>query len=148
MAKRDFYEILEVQKNASKDELKKAYRKKALEYHPDRNPDNKAAEDKFKEAAEAYEILSDDDKRARYDRYGHQGLGNGGGGGGFSGAGMSMDDIFDHFGDIFGGFGFGGGSRGGRSQQRVMLGLECGDLLAAHIGAAARHHHRGVPAQQ
>jgi molecular chaperone DnaJ len=119
--KRDFYEILEVSKNASKEELKKAYRKKALEYHPDRNPGNKEAEEKFKEAAEAYEILSDDQKRTRYDQFGHEGLG--GMGGGYSGHGMTVDDIFSHFGDIFGdAFGFGGfGSRGG-SQRRVNKG--------------------------
>lgn len=122
-AKRDYYEILEVSKNASKDEIKKAYRQHALKYHPDRNPGDKAAEEKFKEAAEAYEVLSDEDKRARYDRYGHAGVG-GASGGGFSGEGMTMDDIFSHFGDIFGGhfggFGFGGSSsRGG---QRVNKG--------------------------
>jgi molecular chaperone DnaJ len=118
MSKRDFYEILEVSKNASKDEIKKAYRKQAIKFHPDKNPGDKAAEEKFKEAAEAYEILSDDNKRARYDQFGHAGVGNASGGG-FSGQGMTMDDIFEHFGDIFGGFGgfgFGGNSRrsGGR----------------------------------
>ncbi len=118
--KKDFYEILEVSRDANKEEIKKAYRKKAIQYHPDKNPDNKESEAKFKEAAEAYEVLSDDDKKARYDRYGHAGVSGGGGAGGFSGGGMSMDDIFDHFGDIFGGhfggFGFnsGGGNRGGR----------------------------------
>jgi len=118
MAKRDYYEILEVSKNASKEEIKKAYRQQALKYHPDRNPGDKSSEEKFKEAADAYEILGDDDKRARYDRYGHAGV-SGASGGGFSGEGMTMDDIFSHFGDIFGGhfggFGFGGGgsSRGG-----------------------------------
>jgi molecular chaperone DnaJ len=120
MSKRDYYEILEVSKTASKDELKKAYRKQALKYHPDRNPGDKAAEEKFKEAAEAYEVLSDDDKRARYDRYGHAGLG--GGAGGFGGGhGMNMEDIFSHFGDIFGdSFGgsfFGGGSSRGGGQR-------------------------------
>ncbi|PKP20307.1 MAG: molecular chaperone DnaJ [Bacteroidetes bacterium HGW-Bacteroidetes-21] len=118
MSKRDFYEILEVSKSASKEEIKKAYRQKALQYHPDRNPGDKAAEEKFKEAAEAYEILSDDAKKQRYDQYGHAGVGNSGG---YSGGGMSMDDIFSHFGDIFsnlGGFGgfsgFGGGGGGQR----------------------------------
>jgi molecular chaperone DnaJ len=118
MAKRDYYEVLGVSRNATAEELKKSYRKIALQYHPDRNPDNKEAEEKFKEAAEAYEVLSDADKRARYDRFGHAGMGAGGG---FSGQGMSMDDIFSQFGDIFGGggdpfeafFGGGGRSRGG-----------------------------------
>ena len=124
MAKRDYYEVLEVGRNASKEEIKKSYRKKALEYHPDRNPGDKAAEDKFKEAAEAYEVLSDDNKRSRYDQFGHAGVNNGGGSGGFGG-GMSMDDIFSHFGDIFedmgfGGFGFGGG--GGRGRRQVNKG--------------------------
>ncbi len=120
MAKRDYYEILEVQKSASKEEIKKAYRKKAIQYHPDKNPGNKEAEEKFKEAAEAYEVLSDEQKKARYDQFGHAGMGNGGGGAGYGG-GMSMDDIFSQFGDIFGGFGgfssfggFGGGG-GGRN---------------------------------
>jgi molecular chaperone DnaJ len=115
--KRDYYEVLGVSKSATDAELKKAYRKLALQYHPDKNPDDKAAEEKFKEAAEAYEILSDADKRARYDRFGHAGVGGAAGGGGFSG-GMNMEDIFSQFGDIFGGSfsgfgGFGGSSRGG-----------------------------------
>lgn len=113
MAKRDYYEVLEVDKNASEAEIKKAYRKQAIKYHPDKNPDNKAAEEKFKEAAEAYEVLSNSDKKARYDRYGHAGVG---GQSGFGGAGMNMDDIFSHFGDIFEGFGGFGGF--GRSQGR------------------------------
>ena len=122
MAQRDYYEILGVPKDVSEEKLKKAYRKVAMKNHPDRNPDDKAAEDRFKEAAEAYEILKDPQKRARYDRYGHAGV-NQGGGGGFGGAGgMTMDDIFQNFGDIFGqgspfeGFfgGQGGGGRGGR----------------------------------
>jgi molecular chaperone DnaJ len=123
MSKRDFYEILGVSKTASADEIKKAYRKVAMQYHPDRNPGDKAAEEKFKEAAEAYEILSDADKKAQYDRYGHAGVGNNGRGGYGGGAGgMNMDDIFSQFGDVFGDdiFGnfFGGGQRGGRGQQR------------------------------
>ena len=108
--KRDYYEVLGVSKNASKDELKKAYRQLALKYHPDRNPGDKEAEEKFKEAAEAYDVLSDDQKRARYDQFGHAGVGGAGGTGGFS---MDMEDIFSHFGDIFSGFGFGGGFGGG-----------------------------------
>jgi molecular chaperone DnaJ len=119
MAKRDYYEILGVGKNATADEIKKAYRKVAMQYHPDRNPGDKEAEEKFKEAAEAYEVLSDTDKKAKYDRYGHQAFAPGMGGGGFSGgAGMNMEDIFSQFGDIFGDdvFGnfFGGGGGGGR----------------------------------
>ena len=98
MSKRDYYEILGVEKNADEQSIKKAYRKKALEFHPDRNPGDKQAEENFKEAAEAYEILGDADKRARYDRFGHAGVS--GNGGGFQG-GMTMDDIFSQFGDIF-----------------------------------------------
>ncbi|RPD48854.1 molecular chaperone DnaJ [Paracnuella aquatica] len=121
MSKRDYYEVLGVAKNASADEIKKSYRKVAMQYHPDRNPGDKAAEEKFKEAAEAYEVLSDADKKAQYDRYGHAGLG-GNGRGGFHPGGMNMDDIFSQFGDIFGedmfgsffGGGRGGGGRGGQ----------------------------------
>jgi len=119
MAKRDYYEILEVSKNASAEELKKAYRQKAIQYHPDKNPGDKGAEEKFKEAAEAYEILSNPEKRQRYDRFGHAGAG------GFSGGGMSMDDIFSHFGDIFGNLGnFGrfGGFGSSSQRQRVARG--------------------------
>lgn len=116
MAKRDYYEILGVPKNASKDEMKKAYRKLALQYHPDRNPGDKAAEEKFKEAAEAYDVLSDDNKRAKYDQFGHAGLG---GQSGFGQGGMDMDDIFSHFGDLFG---FGGGQRRRGGGQRVNRG--------------------------
>ncbi len=105
--KRDYYEVLGVAKNASDDELKKAYRKMAIKYHPDKNPGDKVAEEKFKEAAEAYDVLSDADKRARYDRFGHAGVDGAAGGGGYAAGGMSMEDIFSHFGDIFGG-GFGG----------------------------------------
>ena len=120
--KRDYYEVLGVAKNATSAEIKKAYRKLALKYHPDKNEGDTAAEDKFKEAAEAYEILSNAEKKARYDQYGHAGMG--GGAGGFGG-GMNMDDIFSQFGDIFGG-GFGGGgsfggSRGG-GKSRVVRG--------------------------
>ncbi len=124
--KKDFYEILGVSKSSSADEIKKAYRKVAMQYHPDRNPGDKPAEEKFKEAAEAYEILSDADKRAQYDRFGHQAFSAGrGGGGGFSGGGMNTEDIFSQFGDIFGddnpfGSFFGGSGRrssgGGKSR--------------------------------
>ena len=118
--------MLEVPKTATAEEIKKAYRKQAIKYHPDKNPGDKAAEEKFKEAAEAYEVLSDPQKRQRYDQYGHAGMG---GASGFSGGGMSMDDIFAHFGDIFGGGSFGsffgggfGGSRRGGPQTRVNKG--------------------------
>lgn len=133
MAKRDYYEVLGVSKGASASEVKKAYRKKAIEFHPDKNPDDKTAEAKFKEAAEAYEVLSDADKKARYDQFGHQAFEGGGGFGG--GGGMNMDDIFSQFGDIFGGgfsggfsgFGGGGGQRrvkGSNLRIRVKLTLE------------------------
>ena len=120
--KRDFYEVLGVDKKATADEIKKAYRKKAIQYHPDRNPGDKEAEEKFKEAAEAYDVLSNPDKRARYDQYGpSMGPQGFGGGGGFSGGGMSMDDIFSQFGDIFGGGGFSGfGGFGGGGRGRSM----------------------------
>lgn len=137
MAKRDYYEVLGVSKDAGGDEIKKAYRKVAIKYHPDKNPGDSEAEEKFKEAAEAYEILSDDQKRAQYDRFGHQGVG-GAAGGGFGGGGMNMDDIFSQFGDIFGGgfdsfFGGGGGRRGGRRQRkgsdlRIKLKLSLEDM--------------------
>ena len=119
MSKRDYYEILGVNKSASADEIKKAYRKVAMQHHPDRNPGDKAAEEKFKEAAEAYEILSDTDKKSQYDRYGHAGVSSNGRG--FSGGGMNMEDIFSQFGDVFGddlfGSFFGGSSRGGRTSR-------------------------------
>jgi molecular chaperone DnaJ len=119
--KRDYYEILGVTKTSSQDEIKKAYRKVAMQFHPDRNPGDKSAEDKFKEAAEAYEILNDPDKKAQYDRFGHNAFSQGrGGGGGYSGGGMNMDDIFSQFGDIFGDEGFGSffGNRGGGGGRR------------------------------
>ncbi|WP_316817347.1 molecular chaperone DnaJ [Pedobacter nyackensis] len=124
MSKRDYYDVLGVSRSTSADEIKKAYRKLAIKYHPDKNPDDKSAEDKFKEAAEAYEVLSNPEKKQRYDHYGHAGVGGASGGGGYGGGGMNMEDIFSQFGDIFGSGGggspfesfFGGGqqSRGGR----------------------------------
>lgn len=126
--KRDYYEVLGVSKTATPDEIKKAYRKLAIKYHPDKNPGDKEAEEKFKEAAEAYEVLSNEEKRQKYDQFGHsmgpQGFGGGAGGyGGFSAGGMSMEDIFAQFGDIFGGHfggGFGGfgGATGGRARRQ------------------------------
>ena len=119
MAKEDYYDILGISKGASADEIKKAYRKMALKYHPDKNPDDKEAEEKFKKAAEAYEVLSDPDKKARYDQFGHSAFE---GAGGFGGGGMNMDDIFSQFGDIFGGA-FGGGFSGfGGQRQRIVKG--------------------------
>ncbi len=133
--KQDFYEILGISKNASADEIKKAYRKVAMQYHPDKNPGDKAAEEKFKAAAEAYEILSNPDKKMRYDQYGHAGVsGAAGGGGGFGG--MRMEDIFENFGDVFGeGFFGGGGRSGGRrggnrgSNLRVKVKLNFEEIL-------------------
>ena len=130
MSKRDYYDILGVSKSSSPEEIKKAYRKLAIKYHPDKNPDDHSAEDKFKEAAEAYEILSNPEKKQRYDHYGHAGVGGAsGGGGGYGGGGMNMEDIFSQFGDIFGGGGgspfesfFGGQQRGGASGRRVAKG--------------------------
>ncbi len=129
--KRDYYEVLGVAKTATKDELKKAYRKLALKYHPDKNPGDKVAEEKFKEAAEAYDVLSDDNKRAKYDQWGPSmgpsGFG-GAGGGGFHAGGMSMEDIFSHFGDIFGGGSYGGfggfGSAAGGRRRRQQKGTD------------------------
>lgn len=116
--KRDYYEVLGVGKDASADEIKHAYKKLAIKYHPDKNPGNKEAEEKFKEAAEAYDVLSNPEKRKNYDQFGFNAPGAGGFGGGFGGGGFSFEDIFSQFGDIFGGgFGFGGGSRGGRSRK-------------------------------
>ena len=135
--KKDFYEILGITKSADAAAIKKAYRKKAIEFHPDKNPGDAAAEENFKKAAEAYEILSDPQKKAKYDQYGHQAFENGGnGGGGFSGGHMNMDDIFSQFGDVFGsafgggrsGFGGGGGGprrvKGSNLRIKVKLTLE------------------------
>jgi molecular chaperone DnaJ len=131
MAKRDYYEVLGVSKNATDEEIKKAYRKKAIQFHPDKNPGNKEAEEKFKEAAEAYDVLSNPEKRQRYDQFGEAGLG-GASSGGFGGGGMSMDDIFSQFGNIFGGHfggfsgfgGFGGFGDMGGGGQRVNRGSD------------------------
>ncbi|MFB2118904.1 molecular chaperone DnaJ [Parapedobacter sp. 2B3] len=136
MAKRDYYDILGISRNADQAEIKSAYRKLAIKYHPDKNPDNKEAEEKFKEAAEAYEVLSNAEKRQRYDQFGHAG----GASGGFGGGGMNMEDIFSQFGDIFGGGGSpfesffgGGGQRGGRrvakgSNLRIKVKLTLSEI--------------------
>lgn len=123
---RDYYEILGVEKSVTAEDLKKAYRKKAMEFHPDRNPDNKEAEEKFKEAAEAYDVLSSPDKKARYDQFGHAGVSSAAGGGGYN-VDFDMDMIFERFGDLLGGFGggfsnFGGRGGRGRRQQQVRKG--------------------------
>ena len=125
MEKRDYYEVLGVERNANADEIKKAYRKAAIKYHPDKNPGDKEAEEKFKEAAEAYDVLSNPDKRARYDQFGHAGMNGSAAGGGFGGfgGGFSMEDIFSQFGDIFGGH-FGGFSSRGGGGRRVNRGSD------------------------
>ena len=126
---KDYYKILGVERTATADEIKKAYKRVAIKYHPDRNPGNKEAEDKFKQAAEAYDVLRDPDKRARYDQFGADGVNGAGGFGGFGGQGMDINDIFSAFGDIFGGHGFsgfggfGGGQRGG-GQPRKFKGAD------------------------
>lgn len=131
MAKKDYHEVLGVERNATADEIKKAYRQAAIKFHPDKNPGDKQAEDNFKEAAQAYDVLSNADKKARYDQFGHEGMngggaGYGGGAGGFGG--FSMDDIFSQFGDVFGGHfsggGFGGGFGGGGARERVNRGAD------------------------
>ena len=144
MAKRDYYEVLGVSKDADQSAIKKAYRKLAIKYHPDKNPDNKEAEEKFKEAAEAYEILSDSDKRARYDRFGHAGV-SGNATGGFGGSGgMTMEDIFAQFGDIFGDGGspFDSFFRGGRSQTRSRG--QRGSNLRIKVALTLEEIHTGV----
>ena len=124
MAKRDYYEVLGVNKTASEDEIKKAYRKIAIKYHPDRNPGDKQAEEKFKEAAEAYDVLHDPQKRQQYDQFGFDGPMGAGGFGGFNASSMNMDDIFSMFGDIFGGRGFGGFGGGGQRRPQQHRGSD------------------------
>ena len=135
MAQRDYYEVLGVARDASEDEIKRAYRKMALQNHPDHNPDNPEAEQRFKEAAEAYEVLRDPERRARYDQFGHAGVGNNGDFGGFG----SAEDIFAHFGDIFGdmfGFSMGGGTR--RGGPRPTAGADLRYNLNITFAQAAR----------
>jgi molecular chaperone DnaJ len=134
MSKRDYYETLGVSKSADTKEIKKAYRKLAVKYHPDKNPENKAAEEKFKEAAEAYDVLSSAEKKQKYDQFGHAGMG-GAAGGGFGGGGMNMDDIFSQFGDVFGGGGFGGGGRG--RGRRVVKGSDLRIRLSLNLKEVA-----------
>jgi molecular chaperone DnaJ len=145
MAKRDLYEVLGVNRDASEDELKKAYRKLAMKYHPDRNPDNKEAEEKFKEVKEAYEILTDANKRAAYDRYGHDGINPQMGGGG----GQGFDGFADAFGDIFGDI-FGGGGGGGRGRSNVYRGADLRYNLEITLEEAARGADKTIriPAQE
>ncbi|MCK4265041.1 molecular chaperone DnaJ [Candidatus Babeliales bacterium] len=141
MSKRDYYKILGVSKNASSDEIKKAYRKLALKYHPDRNPDNNEAEDKFKEAAEAYEVLSHTEKKANYDQFGHSGVNSGPGGGasGFS----NVNDIFESFGDIFGDL-FGGNFRNQRESRKSGLTPKRGHDLSKNIEISLKDAYTGI----
>ncbi len=141
MAKRDYYEILQINRNASQDEIKKAYRKMALKYHPDKNPDNKQAEEKFKEAAEAYEVLSDPQKRAKYDQFGHSAFS--GSANGFHAGGMTVEDIFSSFGDIFGDFGFGGFGRSG-SYRSYSHGVKKGANLRVKVKLTLEEIAHGV----
>ncbi len=140
MAKKDYYQILEVKRDATQAEIKSAYRKKALQHHPDKNPGNPTAEAKFKDAAEAYEILGNEQKRARYDQYGHAGVENAAGG--FGGGGMTVEDIFSHFGDIFGG-GFGGGF-GGFSGERAGRRVNKGSNLRIKVKLNLKDIARGA----
>ena len=146
--KRDYYEILGVSKNATADELKKAYRKIALQYHPDRNPGDKESEDKFKEAAEAYDVLSNEEKKAKYDRFGHQGMGQGGFGGGGFGGGMNMEDIFSNFGDVFGeGSPFESFFGGGRQSRRKTGKGETGSNIRIKVKLNLEEIANGVKKQ-
>ena len=154
--KRDYYEVLGVGKDASADEIKHAYKKLAIKYHPDKNPGDKEAEEKFKEAAEAYDVLSNPEKRRNYDQFGFNAPGGGFGGGGFGGAGFDINDIFSQFGDIFGGgFGFGGGGR--RSSRKagpprgndlqIKVALSYKEIFEGCITArAARTSKHAIPA--
>lgn len=147
--KRDYYEVLGVEKNASADQIKKAYRKAALTYHPDKNPGDKQAEEKFKEAAEAYDVLSNSDKKARYDQFGHAGMGGGGYGGeagGFGGygGGFTMDDIFERFGDLFGGHFGGGGFSGGFSGRGGQRHVNRGSDLRIKVNLSLKDIAHGV----
>ena len=144
MAKRDYYEVLGVERSASADEIKKAYRKAALKYHPDKNPGDKEAEEKFKEAAEAYDVLSNPDKKARYDQFGHAGMNGPAGGGTYSSGGFSMEDIFSQFGDIFGDMGFGGRGRSRRSRGGAMM-VRGSDQRFWRFGRFSRRSPSGEP---
>ena len=145
MGKKDYYEILGVSKDSPQDEIKKAYRKQAIKYHPDKNEGDKAAEEKFKEAAEAYEVLSHEEKRSKYDRYGHAAFdGSGGFGGGGFGGGMTMDDIFSNFGDIFGGFGGGGGFGGFGGGSGRSRGVAKGSNLRVTVKLTLSEIAKGV----
>lgn len=149
-AKRDYYEVLGVGKTATADEIKKAYRKVAMQFHPDRNPNDKAAEEKFKEAAEAYEILSDSDKKKRYDQYGHAGVGGNGGYGNAGAGGMRMEDIFTNFGDIFSDMGgspfeaFFGGNRSSRERSRGVRGGNLRIKVPLNLSEIAKGAHKSL----